>query len=97
MKATETDLPPKRFLIGFTIVGLIIIIVGVLASVAFLAARDQVVTQLHAINPAASVVPRSINLSKTHGIYLSFDIRGDSELSYAYWRLLPSPHVDFTK
>jgi hypothetical protein len=95
MKATETELPPKRAFNGLTIIGLIIAVV--LATVASVAVREQVITQLHVINPAASLSPRSIHPSKTHGIYVSFDIRGDSELSYAYWRLLPSPHVDFTK
>jgi hypothetical protein len=95
MKATETELPPRHVLNALTVIGLIV--ATVLATVAFLAVRQQVVTQLHAISPTASLVPRSIHPSKTHGIYVSFDIRGDSELSYAYWRLLPSPHVDFTK
>ncbi len=95
MKTTETKLPPKRALYGLIVIGLVIAVVP--ATVASIAVREQVLTELHAINPAASLVPRSICPSKTHGIYVSFDIRGDSELSYAYWRLLPTPHVDFTK
>jgi hypothetical protein len=95
MNATDTELPPKRAFNALAIIGLIIPVM--LAKVAFLAVREQVTTQLHEINPAASLVPRSIHPSMTHGIYVSFEICGDSEVSYAYWRLLPSPHVDLTK
>ena len=95
MKASETEVPPKRVLNWLTVVGLIS--AAVLAAVALGAVREQVIAQLHAINPTASAVPRSVRPSKIHGVYVCFDIHGDSELSYAYWRLLPRPHVDFTK
>jgi hypothetical protein len=85
----------KAIRFGLAIVGCLL--VGVVAIASFVATRQQVLSQLHAINPAASITPSGIHPSKTFGIYLSYDIHGDSELSYAYWRLLPSPHVEFTK
>jgi hypothetical protein len=67
----------------------------ILISIVILAKRD--VSAAMASTPSATAELRSFSPSKTHGFYVTFQVKHNPEIHLAYWRLVPWRQVELSK
>jgi len=83
----------NKLLISFSVLAITLILIGFLLEKH---ARKVVLNEGN-LDSGATASFSSLNLSSSHVIYFTYSINDDSEISRAYWRLIPFGVVEVEK